>query len=277
MAKDSFILYKSFYKPISRLSDKQLGRLFRAIYLYQIDGEATVEEDIEMTFEFFKNQFELDESKYQGIVERNRSNGRKGVAADETKQPKDSKSAKTAQWHPNNPVAPSGTQWGPNNPMAPKQPSGDYNDNDKDLKENYVKEKAVAAADVVRTYFDDSRRASLEQLMMTLHVGMEDLQAMAKEFVNDWGLSGRIFSDMTRAHSYLTVQIKEKALAWLRRNGKQPQAPAIPREHWAARIERRSNTEWVVHQLGSTEPIPVGTPDPPSHTHVWYNGQWVHQ
>lgn len=62
MAKDSFVLYKSFFKPISKLSDKQLGRLFRAIYTYQIDGEATVEEDIEMAFEFFKNQFEIDES-----------------------------------------------------------------------------------------------------------------------------------------------------------------------------------------------------------------------
>ena len=31
-----------------------------------------------MAFEFFKNQFEIDELKYQGIVERNRNNGRKG-------------------------------------------------------------------------------------------------------------------------------------------------------------------------------------------------------
>ena len=76
--KDSFLIYKSFYKPISRLSDKQLGRLFRAIFKYQLSEEVTVEEDIEMAFEFFKNQFEIDELKYQGIVERNRNNGRKG-------------------------------------------------------------------------------------------------------------------------------------------------------------------------------------------------------
>ena len=72
--KDSFLIYKSFYKPISRLSDKQLGRLFRAIFKYQLGEEVTVEEDIEMAFEFFKNQFEIDELKYQGIVERNRNN-----------------------------------------------------------------------------------------------------------------------------------------------------------------------------------------------------------
>lgn len=112
---------------------------------------------------------------------------------------------------------------------------------------------------------------------MSLYVGMDDLRAIAEECVNDWTLGGKTHTDMSEAQKHLTNHIRRKAAEWLHRNGKQPQAPAIPREHWAARIERRSNTEWVVHQLGSTEPIPVGTPDPPSHTHVWYNGQWVHQ
>lgn len=78
MGKESFLIYKSFYKPISKLSDKQLGRLFRAIFKYQLGEIITVEEDIEIAFEFFKNQFEIDENKYHGIVERNRSNGSKG-------------------------------------------------------------------------------------------------------------------------------------------------------------------------------------------------------
>ena len=80
MGKESFLIYKSFYKPISKLSDKQLGRLFRAIFKYQLGEIITVEEDIEIAFEFFKNQFEIDENKYHGIVERNRSNGSKGGA-----------------------------------------------------------------------------------------------------------------------------------------------------------------------------------------------------
>ena len=63
MAKESFILYTSFYKPISKLSDKQLGRLFRAVFRYNLGEVFDVEEDIEMAFEFFKNQFEIDESK----------------------------------------------------------------------------------------------------------------------------------------------------------------------------------------------------------------------
>ena len=114
--KDGFVIYKSFYKPISRLSDRQLGRLFRAIFLYQLGEVVTVEEDIEMAFEFFKNQFEIDESKYWGIVDRNRSNGRKGGA------PQGNGNA-AKEDNPNNPVAPKTTQttqWGPNNPVGAK-------------------------------------------------------------------------------------------------------------------------------------------------------------
>lgn len=115
--KDSFLIYKSFYKPISRLSDKQLGRLFRAIFKYQLGEEVTVEEDIEMAFEFFKNQFEIDELKYQGIVERNRNNGRKGG------NDKNSETVKTK------PSGSQTSQWGLLNE------NDNENDNDNDLKE----------------------------------------------------------------------------------------------------------------------------------------------
>lgn len=72
------MIYTSFYKPISKLSDKQLGRLFRAVFRYNLGEVFDVEEDIEMAFEFFKNQFEIDESKYQSKVMRDIENGRKG-------------------------------------------------------------------------------------------------------------------------------------------------------------------------------------------------------
>ena len=117
MGKESFIIYKSYYKPIQKLSDKQLGRLFRAIFKYQLGEEVTVEEDIEMAFEFFKARFDLDESKYQGIVERNRNNGRKAATK------------KEAEKYMANPVAPSG---GENTQWHPVAPSGVYNDNDSD-------------------------------------------------------------------------------------------------------------------------------------------------
>ena len=76
--KESFLIYTSFYKPISILSDKQLGRLFRAIFKYHLGEVVNVEEDIRMAFEFFKNQFEIDESKYQAKIKRDVENGHKG-------------------------------------------------------------------------------------------------------------------------------------------------------------------------------------------------------
>lgn len=118
--KDSFLIYKSFYKPISRLSDKQLGRLFRAIFKYQLGEEVTVEEDIEMAFEFFKNQFEIDELKYQGIVERNRNNGRKG-GNDKNSETVKSKYSGSQTSHST-----------PNNPVGAKRASGGLNDNEND-------------------------------------------------------------------------------------------------------------------------------------------------
>ena len=79
MTKDGFVIYKSFYAPIQSLSDESLGKLFRAIFEYQIHG-VCVELPVELTmaFNFFKTKFESDNIKYEAAVERNKINGRKG-------------------------------------------------------------------------------------------------------------------------------------------------------------------------------------------------------
>lgn len=78
MKKDSFILYKSFYEPLKMLSDKQLGKLFKAIFEYQISGNTEVDSDIQMAFAFIKNQLDIDYGKYEEKVKKNSDNGRKG-------------------------------------------------------------------------------------------------------------------------------------------------------------------------------------------------------
>ena len=136
MGKESFLIYKSFYKPISKLSDKQLGRLFRAIFKYQLDEEVTVEEDIEMAFEFFKSRFELDEDKYQGIVERNRNNGRNAAIkreAAKNQNPVEPNGSKEPQSHP---VGATGCQ------SYPVVPSGGLYDNDSDNDNDIIKENS---------------------------------------------------------------------------------------------------------------------------------------
>jgi len=79
--KASFLVYKSYYAPIKNLSNEQLGRLFRAIFEYQINNEENVDNDIFMAFSFFKNQFDLDQKKYEKICEERRKNGKKGGLA----------------------------------------------------------------------------------------------------------------------------------------------------------------------------------------------------
>ena len=72
--RESFILYKSFFEPIAKFTDEQLGRLFRAIFQWQIDGRSNPESDIEVAFGFFVNQFRIDNDKYLERCEKNREN-----------------------------------------------------------------------------------------------------------------------------------------------------------------------------------------------------------
>lgn len=193
MAKDTFIIYKSFYKPISRLSDKRLGRLFRAIFQYQIDGEATVEEDIEMAFEFFKNQFEIDESKYQGIVERNRSNGRKGVNTVSEKQSKQA----------------SGCDRYPNKPVGAKKAIGGLNDNDidNDNKIVYDNNTPFAVGDDFLSKIGD---ITIEQYCMTNGISEELFYESAKAVLSEWNFTGVKHQTESDARQHLLNQIRIK-------------------------------------------------------------------
>ena len=74
--RDSFVLYCSLLKPVQGLSDEALGRLFRALYDYQITGSEDVADDIAIPFAYIVNQFKVDAEKYERIVEKRREAGR---------------------------------------------------------------------------------------------------------------------------------------------------------------------------------------------------------
>ena len=76
--KESFVIYKGFYEPLKMLNDEQMGKLFRSIFEYQINGVECTDIEISMAFQFFKNQFVLDDKKYQKRLEANRANGKRG-------------------------------------------------------------------------------------------------------------------------------------------------------------------------------------------------------
>jgi len=92
--RQSFIIYKNFYEPIKHLDDEDLGKLFRAIFEYNLTVPGTekvngyaVPPEVKIPFEFFRNQFNLDEAKWMKRVEASRENGMKGGRPPEPKEP----------------------------------------------------------------------------------------------------------------------------------------------------------------------------------------------
>ena len=89
--RQSFIIYKNFYEPIKHLDDVDLGKLFRAIFEYNLSDKningVTVPPEVKIPFEFFRNQFNLDEAKWLKRVETSRENGSKGGRPPEPKKP----------------------------------------------------------------------------------------------------------------------------------------------------------------------------------------------
>ena len=63
----SFLLYKDFFNSIEHFSDEDMGRLFRVLHLYQRslnwtkEDENQIHPNIRVAFNFYRNQFILDE------------------------------------------------------------------------------------------------------------------------------------------------------------------------------------------------------------------------
>lgn len=76
--RKSFVLHKDSLEILPDLTDDQAGKLFKAIYAYQIDEEIKLDQIIKMVFLPFKNQFARDDDKYTETCERRAIAGSKG-------------------------------------------------------------------------------------------------------------------------------------------------------------------------------------------------------
>ena len=89
--RQSFIIYKNFYEPIKHLNNTDLGKLFRAIFEYNLAeknvNDYVVPPEVKIPFEFFRNQFNLDEAKWMKRVNASRENGMKGGRPPQPKEP----------------------------------------------------------------------------------------------------------------------------------------------------------------------------------------------
>jgi len=70
----SFIIHKDSLSVLNKLTDEQAGKLFKAIFDYQINNVLPEDTLTSIIFEPFFNQFKRDEEKYQNVVERNKIN-----------------------------------------------------------------------------------------------------------------------------------------------------------------------------------------------------------
>lgn len=124
MAKNSFVIYHNYRDTLEDLTDEQVGKLFRAIFDYEIDKkEPNFNGELKIAFRFIKKDLDLNSDKYESICERNRTNGLKGG-------------------RPKNPKNPNGFSKTQQNPEKPKKADNDNdNDNEYDYDYDYVLER----------------------------------------------------------------------------------------------------------------------------------------
>ena len=84
MALEYFPCYHSYRKKLAKLSDQEVGRLFRALLEYSELGETqelTGRESV--AFDFIADDIDRAKVSYEEKCEKNRKNGRKGASATE--------------------------------------------------------------------------------------------------------------------------------------------------------------------------------------------------
>jgi len=183
--KPAFLIYCNIYPAIEELSYEEKGKLFDSIFLYSMEKE-TVEMtgETKMAFNFIKQSLDLDTSKYESIVERNRINGKKGG------RPKNQE----------NPVGYLETQ---DNPEEPKKANINKNNNIKDILLSKDNNSGVdnSTSDSVKEVYDFyvSNTGSKEKLSPTRkkkiqvrlkEFGIEDCKNAILGAINDSFMSG---------------------------------------------------------------------------------------
>ena len=77
--KESFIVFTSYMKNISRLNMEQRGVLLTAMMCYQLGDDLPEMDAItDLAFSFIKDDMDYNNVKYDEMCERNRINGKKG-------------------------------------------------------------------------------------------------------------------------------------------------------------------------------------------------------
>ena len=134
--KKNFIIHCDSLSVIDKMTDEQVGKLFRKMRSYHnwntYDPEDVV---VDIAFEQFKNQFDRDKEKYKSVCERNAENWKKWWRPPKTKE---------------NPKNPSGLSWNPKKPKKADSDSDSDNKSDSDKEKN---NKEIVSKDTTDGWF----------------------------------------------------------------------------------------------------------------------------
>ncbi len=86
MAKNSFILYYDQKEVIDELDDEQAGKLFKAIYEYNVNKKITLKGALKLVFIPFKTSFDRNDDKWDDIKEKRSNAGKNHTGNQYTRQ-----------------------------------------------------------------------------------------------------------------------------------------------------------------------------------------------
>ena len=137
MAMSGFICHDDYYDRLQRLSDEEVGHLFRQLMLYHSGRTDEMTDFIGVegiAFDFISNDIDRTEEKHSATSETNRVNGTKGGRPKKQQEPEETEQ---------NPTEPTETEQNRQKPTETEQnPTKPYKDKDKDIyKDKKEKEK----------------------------------------------------------------------------------------------------------------------------------------
>ena len=162
MAMTGFICHDDYYDRLKRLSNEEVGNLFRQLMLYHAGRYDEMEDFVDnegIAFDFIANDIDRMEEKYNATCETNRQNGSKGGRPKKPIKPNETEENPTVtQQNPtkpnDNPTKPNKTDNKPK--KTDRNPTKPYKDKDKD-KDKSLSSSFIADAEATGILLDHNR------------------------------------------------------------------------------------------------------------------------
>lgn len=157
MAMTGFICHDDYYDRLKRLSNEEVGNLFRQLMLYHAGRYDEMEDFVDnegIAFDFIANDIDRMEEKYNATCETNRQNGSKGGRPKKQTKPNETEENPTVTQQ--NPTKPNKTDNKPKE--TDRNPTKPYKDKDKDKeKDKSLSSSFIADAEATGILLDHNR------------------------------------------------------------------------------------------------------------------------